>query len=106
MMVMDNSGHVGINLFNGLPVPQPTANLDVNGTVRFQGLPTGGGNYLVVDGNGNVFQSSNAINTSPGVNQTTVDDINSLRNEVADLKDQVNQLLQILKQKNISVTEN
>lgn len=105
VVVMDNNGHVGINLGKANPPPYLTANLHVKGTVRFQGLPTGGGNYLVVDGNGNVFQSSNAINTSPAVNQTTVDDINSLRNEVADLKDQVNQLLQILKQKNISVTE-
>lgn len=106
VLVMDNAGHVGINLFNGLPVPQPTANLHVNGTVRFQGLATGGGNYLVVDGNGNVFQSSNGINNSPAGNQTMIDEINYLKDEVATLKSQVDQLMQLLKQKNISVTEN
>ncbi len=106
VMVMDNSGHVGINLFNGLPVPQPTANLHVNGTVRFQGLATGGGNYLVVDGSGNVFQSSNAINNSPVANQAMTDELNYLKDEVANLKNKVDQLMQMLKQKNIPTSEN
>lgn len=106
VLVMDNNGHVGINLGKVNPPPYLTANLHVKGTVRFQGLPTGGGNYLVVDGNGNVFQSSNGINNSPAGNQTMIDEINYLKDEVATLKSQVDQLMQLLKQKNISVTEN
>lgn len=106
VLVMDNNGRVGINLARVNPPPQPTANLHVNGTVRFQGLATGGGNYLVVDANGNVFQSSNAINNSPARDQATLDELNYLKNEVADLKSQVDQLMQILKAKDISFSEN
>ena len=106
IMVMDNSGRVGINLGRMNPPPQPTANLHVNGSVRFQGLSAGGGNYLVVDGNGNVFQSSNAINNAPAGNQTLVDEVSILKDEVATLQNQVNQLMKALKQNNISVAEN
>lgn len=110
VMVMDNAGHVGINLLNGLPVPQPTANLHVNGTVRFQGLTTAGGNYLVVDANGNVFRSANTtpniVVRNPNANSIYSDDIMELKNEVANLKDQVGQLLRIINQKNPVILEN
>lgn len=68
---------------------QPTANLHVNGTVRFQGLPSGGGNYLVVDANGNVFKSSNSISNIAASNDNKSEELTELENEVVNFKIQV-----------------
>jgi hypothetical protein len=57
VLLLDDSGRVGINLFNGNPPVPPTANLHVNGTVRFENLPAGDGCPLVIDALGNVFVS-------------------------------------------------
>ena len=62
-LVLDESGNVGINLgpnFAALP-NYPTAKFHTNGTVRHQNLPTGTGNVLVADANGNVFRSSTVL---------------------------------------------
>ncbi len=61
IMILSDNSRVGINLGppDGALTPNyPTANLHTNGTVRFQGLPNGTGNPLVVDVNGNVFVGS------------------------------------------------
>ncbi|WP_394767237.1 hypothetical protein [Ferruginibacter sp.] len=64
ILIMDTKGHVGINLTQGQAVApiEPTANLHVNGTVKFQNLPyaSSGGNYLVVE-NGKLKISSGYI---------------------------------------------
>jgi hypothetical protein len=50
---LDTNGNFGIGTVS------PTARLHVNGTIRFQGLPTTtSGNYLVVDNTGNVSVAS------------------------------------------------
>ncbi len=56
IVVLDNSGRMGINLTHGSDVEplQPSANLHIYGTVRFQNLPSGNGDCLVIDANGNV----------------------------------------------------
>ncbi len=52
--VIDIANNVGINLGT---TPLVTANFHTNGTVRHQNLPPGGGNMLVIDGNGDVWDS-------------------------------------------------
>ncbi|MES2432061.1 MAG: hypothetical protein V4556_14090 [Bacteroidota bacterium] len=89
ILVMDRQGRVGINLTTGQPVaPQkPSANLHVNGTVRFQNLPEAstGGNYLVVDDSGNIKISSGTIANRPVVNTETV----TAAEEIVLLKEQI-----------------
>lgn len=96
ILCLDRTGHVGINLTEGQPVAplRPTANLHVKGTVRFQNLPaaTSGGNYLLIDANGNLvvssdFSSIRSNGTSQQENNT--DNIRLLQEEISLLKEKV-----------------
>jgi hypothetical protein len=55
MITISAQNNVGINMDWA---EKPTANFNTKGTVRFQNLPSGAGNILVVDANGNVFRAS------------------------------------------------
>lgn len=75
--------------FLGIGTQSPSAILHTNGTVRFQNLPTGTGNALVMDGNGNVFRST----TLTGREVTDLqNEVESLRKEVQELKSIVNSI--------------
>jgi hypothetical protein len=93
MIVISPQDRVGINLAgdaigNGAV---PTANFHTNGTVRLQNLPSGTGNLLLVDNDGNVFRGG-----APKVDSSAVSinnllaEIVLLKQELAALKDQVN----------------
>lgn len=75
--------------FFGIATQSPTAVLHTNGTVRFQNLPTGTGNALVMDANGNVFRST----TLTGRPEQKVDE---LTQTVEDLKKEVQELKAII----------
>lgn len=102
VLCLDTKGHVGINLTTGLPVApeSPTANLHVNGTVRFQNLPPAvkGGNFLLVDVKGNVSVSSNytpgRIGT-PNNSTNNSDEIILLKQEIENLKTRLSELEQL-----------
>ncbi len=55
MITISPSHRVGLNMNWS---QSPTANFHTVGTARFENLPSGAGNILVVDNNGNVFKSS------------------------------------------------
>ena len=74
--------------FVGLGVSAPSAQLHTTATVRFQNLPSGTGNYLLIDGNGNVYRSSQAPTSSIGVNDNFV----NLQKEIEDLRKLVTEL--------------
>jgi len=67
-------GNLGIN------TTAPTARLHANGTVRFQNLPSGSGDALVIDASGNVYRGS----VSGGGGADTA--LAALQQEVSDLK--------------------
>jgi len=76
-------GNVGIN------TSAPTARFHVNGSVRFQNLPTNSGTPLVVDANGNVFRSNTSGFASQSSNQETEllkKEVDELKKEISDLK--------------------
>ena len=104
-IVMDNNSRLGIGLGpanSGTP-NLPTANLDVNGTVRFRNLPTSGGSYLVVDVNGNVRKSANSALNRPIVNIDYSQQIKELKSEINILKEKLNLIMQEVNfQKNLS----
>lgn len=103
ILCLDRTGRVGINLTQGQPVAplRPSANLHVNGSVRFQNLPqaTAGGNYLLIDTNGNLVVSSDfsAIRpvSNPGV-EINAEDIRVLKEEITLLKQKVASLERII----------
>lgn len=105
VLSLDTKGHVGVNLTQGQTVAPiaPSANLHVNGTVRFQNLPaaTTGGSYLVVDANGNVKVSSGTIAYRPGSTTTSssspAEEIELLKVEVSELMKRILQLEQQIK---------
>ncbi len=70
---ISEAGNLGIN------TTAPGARLHVNGTVRFENLPSGSGSALVIDANGNVYKGS----TSGGPS----DSIAVLRQEIEVLKE-------------------
>lgn len=78
-VIEGGSGNFGINVDN------PDAQLHVDGTVRFENLPTGEGSALVIDANGNVMiaESSSAKNAR-------------YEQEIKDLKAQVTMLMKEL----------
>lgn len=80
-MRISDTGFVGINTI------APTSRLHVNGTVRFENLPSGTGNVLVIDASGNVRRGATSARTS---------DAAADNNEVAALKTEVSALKQAL----------
>jgi hypothetical protein len=94
MFVISTDDKVGINL---PPSAKPTANLHSEGTVRFENLPSGGGNVLVVDDNGNVFKSS-AVESRQVISNAV--EIEKLKKEIRDLKAQLEALTSVIKSLN------
>lgn len=107
ILCLDTKGHVGINLTQGqLVAPTiPTANLHVNGTVRFENLPpaVNSGRVLVVDANGNLKVSTNTTANrtaaSPGASNI-VDEIELLKQEINNLMEKILSLEQEIKNRN------
>ncbi len=98
IMAISNNGMVGVNLNGGVPGPPlvPTANLDVNGTVRFRNLPNGGGSYLVVDANGNVRRSASTIAARQAISTSNIEEIDALKKEINVLKKQFQDLVSLV----------
>lgn len=71
-------------MFLGLGTVNPTAVLHTVDAIRFENLPSGAGNVLVVDASGNVFKSS-AFQSRQQV-ETMQKEIDALKQEVAELK--------------------
>jgi flagellar hook assembly protein FlgD len=81
-----NSGNLGIG------TTTPTAKLHNKGTVRFENLPSGTGNILVADANGNVYRSSQTARIASS--SADSDEIAALKEKI----DQLEQALQALQQ--------
>jgi hypothetical protein len=106
VLCIGTRGNIGINLTNGLPIAPvvPTANLHVNGTVRFQNLPAAvnGGRFLVVDAQGNISVSANSTPNRPvaATNQAILsEEALILRSEIETLKARILQLEQLIEKK-------
>lgn len=76
-----SAGKVGIHASSSL-----TADLHVNGTVRFQNLPSGSGSNLVIDANGNVYRSTGALPARIAKNDSLTNRITELETELSHLK--------------------
>jgi hypothetical protein len=87
MIVISTEDNVGIHLD---PTEKPTANLHSDGTVRFQNLPSGQGNILVIDADGNVFKASSDSSRMASA------DITALQTEITDLKAQLTSLKEVM----------
>jgi hypothetical protein len=94
MIVISPQDRVGINLPGNDAIGTgavPTANFHTNGTVRLQNLPSGAGNVLLIDNDGNVYRGA-STNDSTAANAAA--ELQKLRNEVAELKAIVSTLKQ------------
>ncbi|MEO8404213.1 MAG: hypothetical protein ABI480_06450, partial [Chitinophagaceae bacterium] len=84
MVVEGGSGNVGIN------VNTPTAKLHTDGSVRFENLPSGSGNALVIDANGYLQVAQSVLYRPVGESDPEVvalkDEVNELKNEIEELK--------------------
>lgn len=80
-------GNVGINTTG-----TATASLHNKGTVRFEDLPNGDGNMLVVDANGNVFKSTCTCGQPLQSDKKLLDKINEAQAEIENLKRQIEKL--------------
>ena len=85
MIVISPQDRVGINLAGDIigNGAVPTANFHTNGTVRLQNLPSGTGNTLVIDADGNVFRGA------ADSGRSLLSEIDQLKQELAELKSQV-----------------
>ncbi|WP_027374207.1 T9SS type A sorting domain-containing protein [Chryseobacterium sp. UNC8MFCol] len=92
MLIKDQS--VGIRTIT------PTANFHTVGTVRHQGLPTGSGRGLVVDNDGNVMVSNTPLSRTAHSEET----IEELKGRVKSLEDTVEDLKQLLLNRNSTST--
>jgi len=90
VLLLDSRGRAGINLSPGNPV-DPTANLHVNGTVRFQNLPAGTGCPVVIDASGNLFSTSCPPDSS-GTGGGVTPSVTNLQNQIVALESQINDL--------------
>lgn len=86
------NGYVGIN------TTSPTARLHTSGSVRFENLPSGTGNILVIGNDGNVYASSQ---TAPAATQNqpspvTDKEITALQEKIEKLEKALQQLQQQL----------
>lgn len=84
----------------GILTLTPTANFHTVGTVRFESLPTGSGNALVVDASGNVM-----VSTTPLSKMATSDEtIQVLEDRIKNLENTVEELKQLLLNKGTSIS--
>lgn len=90
ILLLDSKGRAGINLSTGNPVA-PSANLHVNGTVRFQNLPVGTGCPVVIDASGNIFSTSCSTD-SGGTGGIVGPSAINLQNRIVALESQINEL--------------
>lgn len=88
-----NDGKFGWNTIT------PTANLHTNGTVRLENLPTGNGNALVVDANGNVKIAQSILYKTSDSSQVKKAEIDLLKKDIEDLKIQLAELKKLLFEK-------
>lgn len=88
-MRIAGNGNVGINTFT------PAQRLHVNGGVRFENLPAGTGNILVIDANGDVLISNQTARIANGGQDAGVlqQEVETLKKEIAELKKQMAQLM-------------
>ena len=97
MFTISAANRVGIRIPWGL---EPTADFHTVGTVRHENLPTGSGNYLVIDASGNIFQSSlGPMNPSKQMQ----DEINQLKKEIEELKMLLGVKSNSVKEKNAAI---
>ena len=83
-MVINSHGYVGYGTLN------PTAQIHTTDIVRHQNLPTGTGNYLLIDDLGYLYRSTSAPAFRPSANNTA--DINNLKSEINILKAEIDSL--------------
>lgn len=81
----------------GLGTLNPAAQLHTTGTVRFEGLPPGVGNAVVIDANGNLMRAQSTIYRQS--ENRDEKDIELLKTEIAQLKKDLNNLKQKLENK-------
>ena len=96
ILILSDAGKVGINLGpagGGGSSVLPTANFHTNGTLWFQNLANGTGSILVIDNNGNVFRSSASAKAA---NSTSID-LESLKDEIKQLREEINILKNIVR---------
>ena len=79
-MRIAEGGNVGIN------TQSPTAKLHLKETVRFESLPAGDGDALVIDAQGNIYRNATG-------GRVTSQEVNELKKEVAILKAQLANLI-------------
>jgi hypothetical protein len=94
--VIGGTGDYAMDL--GLGVPSPTAKLDVDGTVRIRNLPAGNGNFVVADGNGNLFLGGAAPLTNEVDISTLKAENQALRTELEAVKEQLDQLKSMVRE--------
>ncbi|MEO1652732.1 MAG: T9SS type A sorting domain-containing protein, partial [Bacteroidota bacterium] len=86
--VIDNQGDIGIGpRFENLN-QNPTARLHIDGSVRFQNLPQGSGQALVIDAQGNVFIRQNQAEAKSQHQETLLNKIAQLEARIAQLESQ------------------
>ncbi len=81
----------------GIGTTSPTALLHTNGKVRMENLPDGNGRALVVDPDGNVMVANSYLYRSAG------DQTAEFQTQIDDLRKEVQELKELLKQSRISV---
>jgi hypothetical protein len=93
VLILDDSGRVGVNLNNnGAPI-RPTANLHSYGTVRFENLPLSNiTTYLVIDDNGNIYRKANPTVTNAAAAEVSVAEYEDMKKKVDYLTTELNNL--------------
>lgn len=90
-MRIAHTGNVGIGP-NAVDLSaSPTARLHVDGNVRFENLPTGSGNVLVIDANGYVYRS-----TCPCREQPFAPEMEDMQAEIDRLKEELSAIKSML----------
>lgn len=94
----------------GIGTDAPTAQFHTTGTVRFEGLTSNNAltNVVVADANGNLFlrDVSTLNNLLLTNNGAFFNEVVTLKKEVADLKNQVQQLMKVVNQRNLFTSDN
>ncbi|HBV15906.1 Por secretion system C-terminal sorting domain-containing protein [Chryseobacterium carnipullorum] len=85
----------------GILTLSPTANFHTVGTVRFENLPSGSGNALVVDASGNVMVSTTPLSRTATASDATVQ---QLEDRIKNLENTVEELKQLLLNKGTSTS--
>lgn len=95
-MRITGTGFIGVHTHTPTAILDVALPLDHSGDVRFENLPSGSGNILVIDANGYIKVSSQTAISSLRTTKDVSDEVNILKAQIQELQMQIQDLKKVI----------